>query len=318
MYIKNRIKLLPDEEIDAIYALPVFNEIEQALYFNFTEQELEATKRYRTTKAQILFMLSLGYFKAKQQLYRINLSVSQDMQYIAAKYFENISIDGLSGCLNKETYGKQKADLLLLFDYKVWSPELEAKIKLWVCKLLRYYPKPHDALRQLLSYFDKQQIIVPSYRKLQDIFTAAFAEERTRLKKLISTIPKSIQKELSSLIGLDEGISQLNIIRADQKDFQYTAVRTEVEKAQNISELYEFSKLFIPSLQLSKNAVRYYAEVTEQYAAFRLRNLNKPQQWLHAICFIYHRYQQIMDNLIGVRAAQLRKTPTSYWMQKSN
>jgi TnpA family transposase len=44
--------------------------------------------------------------------------------------------------------------------------------------------------------------------------------------------------------------------------------------------------------------VRYYADIAEQYAASRLRRLNKPQQWLHAICFVYHRYQQIMDNLI--------------------
>ena len=54
---------------------------------------------------------------------------------------------------------------------------------------------------------------------------------------------------------------------------------------------------FIPTLKLSKNAIRYYADVAEQYAASRLRRLSKPQQWLHAICFVYHRYQQIMDNI---------------------
>ncbi len=57
-------------------------------------------------------------------------------------------------------------------------------------------------------------------------------------------------------------------------------------------------KGFIPSLGLSKNAVRYYADVAEQYAASRLRRLSKPQKWLYALCFVYHRYQQIMDNLI--------------------
>lgn len=48
----------------------------------------------------------------------------------------------------------------------------------------------------------------------------------------------------------------------------------------------------------SKNAIRYYADVAEQYAASRLRRLSKPQQWLYALCIVYHRYQQIMDNLI--------------------
>ncbi|PHM75409.1 transposase [Xenorhabdus cabanillasii JM26] len=59
-----------------------------------------------------------------------------------------------------------------------------------------------------------------------------------------------------------------------------------------------FTKTFIPSLHLSKNAVRYYAEITEQYGAYRLRRLSKHQQWLYTLCFVHHRYQQIMDNLI--------------------
>ncbi|PQQ22049.1 Tn3 family transposase [Photorhabdus hindustanensis] len=59
-----------------------------------------------------------------------------------------------------------------------------------------------------------------------------------------------------------------------------------------------FTKGFIPSLNLSKNAVHYYADITEQYAASRLRKLSKHQQLLHTLCFVHYRYQQIMDNLI--------------------
>ena len=80
------------------------------------------------------------------------------------------------------------------------------------------------------------------------------------------------------MIDREDGISQLNIIRADQKNFQYTAVRAEVMKAQEIADLYEFAKIFIPTLKLSKNAVRYYADVAEQYATSRLRRLSKSQQ----------------------------------------
>jgi len=297
MKADNKIKLLSDAEVDAIYALPLFNEVEQSLYFEFTDQELDAIKKYRTIKAQISFMLSLGYFKAKQQFYIVDLGLSPDTPYLMEKYFDKIDIS-LSGKINDKTNRKQKADILALLNYQDWSSALEPEINLRVCKLLRYHPKPHGALRQLLDYFDKQQIIVPGYRKLQDIFTNAFANEEKRLDQLILAIPKYIKEQLSSIIDRDEGISRLNIIRSDQKDFQYTAVRIEVEKAQSIAELYKFSKIFVPSLELSKNAVRYYADVTEQYAAFRLRNLNKSQQWLHTICFIYHRYQQIMDNLI--------------------
>ncbi len=298
MYNNDRIKLLSDSEIDAIYALPSFNEVEQSLYFEFTGHEISIAKEYRTIKAQVYFMISLGYFKAKQQFYLFDLSSSQDTRYIVEKYFDKNNIHLLSGKIDDKTYRKQKSDILTLFSYQNWSSEFEPQIELQICEFLRYYPKAHSALRQLLGYFNNQQIIVPTYRKLQDMFTTAFAAEERRLNRLILSIPESLQKQLSTLINREDGISQLNIIRADQKDFQYTAVRTEVEKAQDIAELYEFSKSFILTLKLSKNAVRYYADVAEQYAASRLRRLSKPQQWLHTICFVYHRYQQIMDNLI--------------------
>jgi TnpA family transposase len=296
MYAYNRIKLLSDSEIETIYSLPTFNETEKTLYFSLTDQEKAIAEKYRTVKSQVHFMLSLGYFKAKQQFYTIDLS-SEDAQFILAQYFNNDKIT-LSGKIDDKTNRKQKNDILTLLGYQDWSSKFQTKIELHICELLRYYPKTHSALRQLLIYFSNQNIVIPTYRKLQDMFTAAFATEENRLNSIILSIPEREQNYLSALIEREGGISQLNIIRSDQKDFQYTAVRAEVEKAQKISELYVFAKSFIPTLKLSKNAIRYYAEVAEQYAASRLRRLSKPQQWVHTICFVYHRYQQIMDNLI--------------------
>ena len=87
MYSHDRINLLSDAEIEAIYALPVFNEVEQALYFEFSDQEMAYAKKYRTIKLQLYFLLSLGYFKAKQRFYATDLIIgsAQDAQYIVGK-----------------------------------------------------------------------------------------------------------------------------------------------------------------------------------------------------------------------------------------
>jgi len=114
----------------------------------------------------------------------------------------------------------------------------------------------------------------------------------------MALIPKIHQEQLIALISRGEGITEFNTIRTDQKNFTYTATSDEIDKALAIAELYEFSKQFLPTLLLSKIAIRYYADLADQYAASRLRRLNEPQQWLQALCFIHHRYQQIMNNLI--------------------
>ena len=89
MYSHDRINLLSDAEIEAVYALPVFNEVERALYFEFSDQEIAYAKKYRTVKLQLYFLLSLGYFKAKQRFYATDLIMesAQDAQYIVEKYF---------------------------------------------------------------------------------------------------------------------------------------------------------------------------------------------------------------------------------------
>src|SRR6185312_10001287 len=297
MYSHSRIKFLSDSEIEAIYAIPQFNKFEQTLYFELTFQEELIVKKYHTVKARIYFIRMLGYFKAKQQFYKFDLCPDNDTLYILEKYFKG-AVPVPSGKIDLKTYQKQKNDVLLLLGFKDWSPEYEPQVQSHLAELLKLYPRGHDTLRQLLIYFDNRQIVLPSYRTLQDMFTQAFSKESDRLNQLILLIPQSKQEQLSELINKEDGISKINTIRMDQKNFQYHAIKAEVDKALAISELYEFSKDFLPTLQLPKNAIRYYADLAEQYPAYRLRRLNKLQQWLQTLCFVYHRYQQIMDHLI--------------------
>lgn len=296
---QERIQLLSDEEIDAIYTIPVFNEAERTLYFELNECEKLLSKKYRTVKAQIYFIRMLGYFKAKQQWYRADLLKvnPKDTQHIMEKYFSTLSPLS-SGEVDAKTYKKIKEDLLTALGYKNWATRLTSAIHSHLGELLKIHPKTHDALRQLLVYFDTHQIVLPSYRTLQDLFTVAVAKEDDRLNDLLFTLPTAKKTQLSALIEQTDGITELNNIRVDQKNFQYTSVQESIDKIKKTSELYDFAKWFIPKLQLSRNAIRYYADLTVQYPTARLRRLSQSKQWLQMLCFVFYRYQQIMDELI--------------------
>jgi TnpA family transposase len=294
-----RIQLLSNTEVDELYARPEFNAHEQRLYFTLNPSERDALRQFSNTKTRIYFILQLGYFKAKQQFFNFSLEdVKDDVKFIVGTYYSESASMSLTGRLSRDYIRIQRHVILSLFNYRNWSSNLIDEIQAHIGDLLRYYPKGHSAFRQVLAYFEHQQIIIPSYTTLRDLFSRAFAAEEKRLSAVIASIPASQTDELSALIHREDGITALNIIRSDQKDFQYTAVKEEVDKALRLKELYTFAKAFIPSLKLSKNAVRHYADIAEQYAASRLRRLNKSQQMLHVLCFVYHRYQQIMDNLI--------------------
>lgn len=64
-----RIYLLPDAEIDDLYARPTFNKNEQELYFEMTQSELDTLVQFGTIKTKVYFILQLAYFKAKNQFF---------------------------------------------------------------------------------------------------------------------------------------------------------------------------------------------------------------------------------------------------------
>ncbi|HHU0101980.1 TPA: DUF4158 domain-containing protein, partial [Legionella pneumophila] len=291
-----RIYLLPEAEIADLYARPVFNKNEQSLYFEMNQAELDLLRQFGTKRTKVSFILQLAYFKAKNQFFTFKFDVKSDVRYILDKFFKKE--ETLLGSITRQCVSEQKQKILTLFNYQDWSAKQSTLIEAHICELLRYYPKGHDTFRQLLAYLDNKRIVIPTYRNLQDLFTKAFAKENERIAKLMALIPKIHQEQLIALISRGEGITKFNTIRADQKNFTYTATSDEMDKALVISELYEFSKHFLPTLLLSKIAIRYYADLADQYAASRLRRLDEPQQWLQALCFIHHRYQQIMNNLI--------------------
>jgi len=293
-----RIQLLSDAEISDLYARPEFSADERHLFFALNPEDEAALAHYQNVRTRVYFILQLGYFKAKQQFFRIDFNeVIEDTRFILTTHFDR-SDTRWKGSVSRDSIRAQKRDILALFDYRDWSTDLEPQIGDKLGELIRCFPKGHSALRQLLFYLERQRTVIPSYRKLQDLFSAAFSAEEARLKPLLQSMPVYRREQLSELVEHEDGLNQLNLLRADQKDFQYTAVRFEIEKAQKIEDLYQYVDQFLPSLGLSKNAIRYYADVVEQYAAFRLRRLGKTQQWLYALCFVFHRYQQIMDNLI--------------------
>ncbi|WP_395375731.1 Tn3 family transposase [Marinicella sp. W31] len=298
MSSKKRIQLLTETEINDLYDKPVFNAHERQEYFFLTKEEQSYLNKYNNARTRIFFILQLGYFKAKQQFFSFDFKDStSDVEFLKETMFQTTELKfekNISRIVRKQ----QIDDILKLTGYSNWKNDYSSEVTDQISKLLRFFPQTHSALRQLFTYFEHKQIVIPTYRTLQDLFTIAYARENKRLDELMKSVPGKIQKTLANLLVNSGGITKFNDLRNDQKDFKFTAVRAEVNKANELRILSEFTKEFIPKLKLSKNAIRYYSDIASTYAAYRIKRLNKTQQWLHLICFISFRYKQILDNLI--------------------
>ena len=297
---KKRISLLSDSEIDDIYAFPEFNDHERELYFSFNSEHWSAINANDIVTSQIHAMLKIVYFRAKQFLYTFDYDLMlEDMKYLAEKYFDKNQL--LPKSIDRRTERNLNELIIKVFGYQRYDKN-DQRINKHLAMLIKHYPKPHNAARELIKYFEKIKVILPSYRTMQDLYSEANAQEMAKLHHLIEGIPQNIKDELTSLVHNDntddDKVITLQSIRYDQQDFSYTEVRGGVNKINALSKLYQFSKPFLLKTQFAQNAIRYYSELVEQYPVARLRKLSLDIQYLYSICFIYHRYQVLADQAI--------------------
>jgi len=63
--------------------------------------------------------------------------------------------------------------------------------------------------------------------------------------------------------------------------------------------LYQLAQILLPKLGVSNESVKYYASLVGYYSVFRLKRLNEWIVYVYLLCFVYHRYQKVHDNLIN-------------------
>src|SRR3954468_6626959 len=114
---QKRLRILSDEEIEALYGRPHFTPEEQQQYFTLAPAEKELVQEFRSVPSQVYFMLQLGYFKAKALFFNFAFAeVKDDLQSLLAHYFPQTSIDELRP-LNKRTNLRQRHLILTLCGY---------------------------------------------------------------------------------------------------------------------------------------------------------------------------------------------------------
>ena len=66
---QERLRILSDPEIEALYGQPRFTPDEQAEYFSLSLEEKLLAETLHSFKSRIFFILQLGYFKARRQFF---------------------------------------------------------------------------------------------------------------------------------------------------------------------------------------------------------------------------------------------------------
>lgn len=301
-----RLHILPAAEVAALYSLPQFTAEDQTRYFSLTADEQAALSQWHTMASRIFFVLQLGYFKAVQQFFVFDLpEVIQDVYWVQQTYFSDGEIP--SSIIAKGTRLKQQTVILQLCRYRhcgdLERQELASKAE----QVVRISSKPIFVLHELLHYLAQQRIVAPGYTILQDIVSRALIGEQERLGQIMQQyLTTADVAALNYLLSKPDGLHEITRLKKEPKDFGSKEMGREIARGEQIATLHALAQRILPQLEISTESVKYYASLVGYYSVYQLRRFDQQVAFIYLLCFVYHRYQQMHDNLINCLIYQVR------------
>jgi hypothetical protein len=293
-----RLSILPAQEVDELYGLPRFTEEDRRLYFALSPAERDLVDSVYTISVAVHLILQLAYFKAKRQFFvYAREAVADDLGYVLRHYFPGREMADING-LSKPTRLEQQQVILKLFGYQLCDATAKSELQEKAKRVAMLSTQPIFILREVLQYLTSQRIVAPGYTYLQDMVGQTVSGERRRITYLLGQALTAVEQQLEALLQADEGMYRISILKHEPKDFSYGELRHEVERRMFFQQLYEFGQTFLPSAGLSNESVKYYASLVQFYTVYKLQRMAVPTTRLYLLCFAYHRFRQINDNLI--------------------
>jgi TnpA family transposase len=305
--IAMRLKILSDDEIEALYGRPRFTQEEREEYFTLSAEEKAALGHLHSLKSKVFFILQLGYFKARRMFFVFGLAdVETDAAYVRDRFFP--AFDGADPEIAEGTRLKQQRLILELCKYRNADAVMRRKLEARARQAASVCGKPVYVFRELMHCLADQRIAASGYSTMQDIVGGALAYEQRRLAGIVdSEVDPPAKAALNRLLENPQGLHEITLLKRDPRDFSNHEIRREAARGEEMRELYELSQRLLPQLNISKENIKYYASLVDYYSVHRLRQLNDSMICVYLLCFIQHRDQKLHDNLIQSMLHHVRR-----------
>jgi hypothetical protein len=123
----------------------------------------------------------------------------------------------------------------------------------------------------------EQRIVAPGYSTMQDIVGGALIYEQRRLTRIAQVkVSPSAGRSLQQLLENKQGLHEITLLKRNPRDFSNREIKREVQRKEEIRELYRLSRELLPHLEISTENIGHYASLVDYYSVHRLRQLSGP------------------------------------------
>lgn len=224
--------------------------------------------------------------------------MNEDVKYIQERYFPGHQIADVK--IAKVTRLKQQSLILELFNYRNCNALERQTLAVKAQQAARVCVKPIYVFRELLHHLQEQRIVLPSYRFMQETISKALLDEQHRLITLMRDhLTQSDIEALQRLLTDTPGLYEVTQLKREPRDFSAGEIKRELRRGEQIQSLYRLAQQLLPVVETPNESIKYYASLVGYYSVYKLKRLNQWMVYLYLLCFAYHRYQRLHDNLIN-------------------
>ncbi len=294
-----RLFILEDHEVEDLYGLPRFTLDERQRSFTLTAAEQAVCHQFRSLPSQVSFILQLGYFKARHLFFAFTFAqVADDVAAVLARHFPADS-PVTSVAPTPPTLAHQRTVILELFGYRLCHAAERQHLLDRALRLARLSTKPIYLFRELFHYLADHRIVAPAYTVMQDLIGRALSSEQQRVSAILHAQLSSADiAALDQLLAETDGLYLVTQLKQEPSDFGLKVMRTEVRRGDTLGPLYHLAMRVVPRLEISSDAVSYYASLVGYYSTHRLQELDRWLTYLYLLCFVIHRYHRFHDHVL--------------------
>ena len=295
---QDRIRILTKSELRSLYGLPLFSDNERRDYFSLNDAETGFMQSLGTTTSKVYFIVQLAYFKATTLFYPSSyLENKADLKFIMKQHFQS---NALSKVIPSPKTRKKIHDAVLdLSEFEGSKQKICQSIRLLLLNKVTINVNPSYLFFEVLTHLQEEKMALLGYSTLQDLISDAIIAEQQRLCSILQkSMTKKVELMLDRLLMGDDGIYALTALKKDPKSFRTKHIKAEIKKIHDNKKLYGFAARHLSKLKLTNQAIQYYASLADYYSVDRLRALPNAHTQIYLLCYVYHRYQQVVDNLV--------------------
>lgn len=303
------MKILEEFEIKSIFSKPDFTEEERYYFFSLNRVEADLLKSFRSVKSKTYFILQLGYFKDKHQFFKLDYAnIKDDLEYILSYHFTTRDSAKNLGSLSNKTVLKQQQLIRNLFGFRSFGLQERQQVTDKANEAVTFCSKPIFVFKEILNFLIEEKIILPRYTTMQDLIGKSISFEQNRLIDLLKEHLSFENKILlQQLLKNPQGLYEITHLKREPKDFSFTEIKLEINRGMQLKEIYQISEILLPRLGISNESIKYQASLVEYYSVFQLKQFDEWLSMLYLLCYTFHRYQKVNDNLINTFIYTVRR-----------